>query len=171
MTKLNCKPEPVPGRINFMSMYNDITWRDKENERTCFANSATVLRYEVRFGTLVILGPGSETKWNATDTCKPGHQLSIYGTVADLCEEFGTALMDFVKTYMVMGPPESMAEPTDLFDNQRFPTNKQERSDLSIDHRERVQNLSDEEQLIKSSTDEGFCQNSCSWTILYDEGS
>ena len=36
---------------------------------------------------------------------------------------------------MVIEPSESMVEPTDLFDIQRFPTDKQERSDLLVNRK------------------------------------
>ena len=57
---------------------------------------------------------------------------------------------------MVMEPSESMLAPTDLFDIQRFPTNKQEQGNLLFNHKERAHSLSDEEQLIKLSRDAGF---------------
>ena len=31
MTELQCEPEQFPGRIIFMSMYNDIVWREQGN--------------------------------------------------------------------------------------------------------------------------------------------
>ena len=33
------EPEQFPGRIFFMSMFNDIIWRNKDNETECIANS------------------------------------------------------------------------------------------------------------------------------------
>ena len=45
-------------------------------------------------------------------TIIPVNQLSIYGAVADVCEEFGQTLIDPEKTYAVMEPSESMVAPT-----------------------------------------------------------
>ena len=57
-----------------MSIYNDIEWRNKSNERVCLANASIVGCYAKRFavGHSSFLEPGSEAKWNATDTFKPG---------------------------------------------------------------------------------------------------
>ena len=183
-----------------MSMYNDISWGDKNNERVCLANSRTVGCYARNFalGHWSFLGSGSETKWNATDILKSGgecghpicratsaldrgqskskgagrlsihfcadeatietifrtiisvNQISIYGAVADLCEEFGQTLIDSEKTYVVM-------EPFDLLDIQKqLPTDEEQQDDILLNHKESVQNLSNEEQLIKLSTDAGF---------------
>ena len=96
------------------------------------------------------------------------NQLSIHGALADLCEEFPQTLPVPDKTYFVMERSESLVAPTDLFDIQKFPTHVQEQGDLLFHHRESVQNLSDEEQLIKLSTNVGFVKTvSCSWTILH----
>ena len=127
-----------------MSMFNDITWRNKDNETECIANSTLVSFFCIKIPTrtLVILRTGSETKWYSTDQDRvaelmmikfgeSGHpvfratspfsrgtlkakevenylftsvpmgdtietvfshisvnQLSIYGAVSDLCEEY-----------------------------------------------------------------------------------
>ena len=49
MRELNCEQERFPGRIIFMSMYNDITWGNEENERSCLANSIIVGCYAKKF--------------------------------------------------------------------------------------------------------------------------
>ena len=98
-------------------------------------------------------------------------QLSIYRAVADLCEEFGQTLSDSKKTNVVTEPSESTVAPNDLFDIQRFPTNKQgKQGDLLFNHKKECRIFSNEEQLIKLRTDAGFVKNSCTCTILYDEG-
>ena len=55
-------------------MYNDIKLRHQNNGRVCLANALIVGTYARRFavGHMSFLGPSSETKWNATDTFKPG---------------------------------------------------------------------------------------------------
>ena len=216
----DCTREEFPGRIIFVSMFNDIICGNEGNELTCLENSPKVSDYARRFavGRWSFLGPGSETKRRATDSVKPagewdsvaahmlknlgqsGHpifratsaldrgqlkgngsgkksihfcageatietifrtaisanQLSIHGAVADLCEEFPQTLAGPDKTYVVEEQSELMVAPTDLYGNQKFPANELERGDPVQGHQQRVQNLSDEAQLIKLSTDAGF---------------
>ena len=70
-----------------------------------------------------------------------------------------------------MEQSESVVASDDLPNIQRpLPTNDQEKGDLLFNHNERVQNLSDEEQLIKIVYGCRFCQDSCPWTTPHDEG-
>ena len=39
------EPEQFQGRIIFMSMFNDIIWRSKDNEKECVANSTLASNY------------------------------------------------------------------------------------------------------------------------------
>ena len=39
MTEIQCELEQLPGRIIFLSVYNDIVWREKGNRSNCIANS------------------------------------------------------------------------------------------------------------------------------------
>ena len=48
------EPEQFQGRINFMSMFNDITCGNQDNETECVANSTLVSLVAKRFPTLVI---------------------------------------------------------------------------------------------------------------------
>ena len=185
MRELNCTPEDFPGSITFMSMFNDIMWRNKENELTCLEGSTMVIDYarSSARGRWSSLGPGSETKWNATDTVKTAgecdrvaelmvknfnrsdhpifrgtsaldrgqlkskgggrksvlffadaetietifrsivsaDQHSIYGAVADRCEDFHT-LIGPDKTHVIEELSESMVVPTDVYDLQKPPT-------------------------------------------------
>ena len=68
MSKMG-KPEQFQGRINIMSMFNDIKWWYKDNERECIANSTLVSLFAKRFpaGRWSFFGPGSETKWYSTN--------------------------------------------------------------------------------------------------------
>ena len=52
------EPEQFQGRIIFMSMFNDITWGNKEKKLPA--------------GRWSFLGLGSETKWCSTDKERPG---------------------------------------------------------------------------------------------------
>ena len=71
---LGCEPEQFLGRIIFMSMYNEIEWRNEDNKRVCLATAFLVATCakKLSLGHVSFLGPGSETKWNATATLKPG---------------------------------------------------------------------------------------------------
>ena len=66
------EPEQLRGRIIFMSMFNDIIWRSKDNEKECIANSILVSLFAKRFpaGRWSFLGPGSETKWSSSYSAK-----------------------------------------------------------------------------------------------------
>ena len=73
MIELQCEPEQFKGRIIFMSMYNDIVWRERGNAENCESNSREVANYARRFprGRWSFLGPGSEKKWCGTYSDKP----------------------------------------------------------------------------------------------------
>ena len=64
LSNMNINPEDFTGRIIFMSMFNDISWGSKENERECESNAKPVSMYAKRFspGRWSFLGPGSEKK-------------------------------------------------------------------------------------------------------------
>ena len=86
-------------------------------------------------------------------TIVSANQLSIYGAVADRCEEF---IPSFANTRrpIAMEKSESFA---DLLKTQRpLLTNEQAHWDMLQNHKERVENLPNDEQLIKLCTDEGF---------------
>ena len=85
----------------------------------------------------------------------PANRLSIYGAVADLCKKFQTRV-GLDKTHIVEEQSESMVAATDLYDLQNSPANELKRRDPVHNYRQRMQNLSDEAQLIKLSTDAGF---------------
>ena len=42
MKERQCDPEQLEGRIIFMTMFNDITWGEKENAEKCKSNSHEV---------------------------------------------------------------------------------------------------------------------------------
>ena len=56
------------GRINFMSMFNDISWGSKDNEQECESNANLVSIHARRISPRrwSVLGPGSEKKWYFT---------------------------------------------------------------------------------------------------------
>ena len=73
LSKISIQPEDYTGRIIFMSMFNDISWGSKDNEKECELSVQLVSIYARRFspGTWSFLGPGSEKKWYSTLECKP----------------------------------------------------------------------------------------------------
>ena len=73
MSKMG-EPEQFQGRNIFMSMFNDIIWRYKDNETECIANSTRMSLFAKRFpaGQWSFLGPGSEIKWYSTNKERPG---------------------------------------------------------------------------------------------------
>ena len=81
MNKMS-EPEDFKGRNIFMSMYYDIVCGDPHNEKVCLAHSITAeCAKKFSLGRWSFLGPGAETKWNATDTFKPGRE---WDSVAEL---------------------------------------------------------------------------------------
>ena len=66
-------PENFSGRIIFMSMFNDISWGSKDNEKECELIAQLVSIYAKRFspGQWSFLGLGSEKKWYSTHDYKP----------------------------------------------------------------------------------------------------
>ena len=49
MKEQQCGPEQFKDRIIFMSMFNDILWRETENAEKCKSNSHEVAKYALRF--------------------------------------------------------------------------------------------------------------------------
>ena len=68
LEEIQCEPEQFNDRIIFMSMYNDMVWREKGNTEKCEFNSRTVANQARRFhrGQWSFLGPGSEKEWCGT---------------------------------------------------------------------------------------------------------
>ena len=73
MSKMTIQPEDVTGRIIFMSMFNDISWKSKDNKQECELSAQLVSIFAKRFspGRWSFLGLGSEKKWYSTLACKP----------------------------------------------------------------------------------------------------
>ena len=73
LSKMSEKPEEFTGRIIFVSMFNDISWRSQDNEQECNADADLVSIYAKRFspGRWSFLGPGSEKKWCSTHIDRP----------------------------------------------------------------------------------------------------
>ena len=81
-------------------------------------------------------------------------QLSFYGAVVDLCEEF---LAPLAGTGRLAAMDKSDSTVKTALNIQRpLLTNEQAQGDLLQNHKERVANLPNDEQLIKLCTDAGF---------------
>ena len=59
-------PEQFQGRIIFMSMFNDITWRSEDNEKECSANNRTLVipRTWIRSKVVFYLQRMSQGEWD-----------------------------------------------------------------------------------------------------------
>ena len=73
LSNVSTEPEDVKGRIIFMSMFSDISWGSKENERECELSAQLVSIYARRFspGRWSFLGLVPEKKWYSTHEYKP----------------------------------------------------------------------------------------------------
>ena len=73
LLRLGETPENSTGRITFMSMFNDISWGSKDNEKECESNAQLVSLLAKSFGAAQwsFLGPGSEKKWYSISEDSP----------------------------------------------------------------------------------------------------
>ena len=73
LSNLCIKPEDFTGRIIFMSMFNEISWGSKENERECELSAQLVSMYAKRCspGKWSFFAPGSDKKWYSALERKP----------------------------------------------------------------------------------------------------
>ena len=73
LSRLSVTPDNFTGRIIFMSMFNDISWGSKDNERERELSAQLVSMSATRFspGKWSLLGLGSEIKWYSTHEYKP----------------------------------------------------------------------------------------------------
>ena len=73
LLRLNETPENFTGRIILMSMFNDISWGSKDNEKECESNAQLVSLFARRFGKgqWSFIGPGSEKKWYSISEDSP----------------------------------------------------------------------------------------------------
>ena len=70
---MSVQPEDFTGRINFMSMFNDISWGSPDNEQECESHAQLVSLFVKRFGARQwsFLGPGSEKQWYSISDDSP----------------------------------------------------------------------------------------------------
>ena len=82
LSRLGESPETFTGRILFMSMFNDISCDNKDNEEECLANAKVVSIFAKKFGIgqWSFIGPGSEKKWYSMEENSP---QGIWDHIAD----------------------------------------------------------------------------------------
>ena len=82
-------PENLTGRIIFMSMFNDISWGSRDNEKECESNAQLVSLFAKKFGIgqWSYLDPGSEKKWYSISADSP--QGDWYTMAEKMMLEFG----------------------------------------------------------------------------------
>ena len=85
LSKMSENPEEFTGRIIFISMLNDISWRSQDNEQECELSAHLVSIYARRFspGRWSFLGLGSEKKWYSNHVSKPQGEWDIVGEIDD----------------------------------------------------------------------------------------
>ena len=73
LLRLSETPENFTGRIIFMSMFNDISWRSRDNMKECESSAQLVSLLAKRFGARQwsFIGPGSEKKWYSISEDSP----------------------------------------------------------------------------------------------------
>ena len=213
-------PENFTGRIIFMSMFNDISFGSKDDEKECLANAKLVSLYTKRCGKgrCSYIGLGSEKKWycisedssqgvwdnmaermllelaesgcpifHATSPLSRGrlkskghgklsmhyaadlktietifrilvsaNQLSLYGAIAEICEECETFHERTVRSVVMVQSNSSLVLSvikTEVLLDCDDPANK----DLLLQQfGERIEKLSQQDKLSKICMDAGF---------------
>ena len=74
LSSLGQSPETFPGRILFMSMFNDISCDRYDNKDECLKNAEFVKTFAGRFGIgqWSFIGPGCEKKWCPSENSPQG---------------------------------------------------------------------------------------------------
>ena len=73
LSRLSVHPENFTGRIIFMSMFYDISWGSKDNEKECESSAQLVSLHakQISPGQWSFFGPGKEKKWYSTNEYSP----------------------------------------------------------------------------------------------------
>ena len=70
----NIRREKFSDRIVFMSMFNDIELKRKDDEDSCALTSRKIKEYASKFNDGAFLGPGEESKWYQGYASEKGHK-------------------------------------------------------------------------------------------------
>ena len=79
MEALGCNAEQFQGRIIFMSVYNDLTWEDLQNEQVCLDNS-TSMWLNMQRSSLQVIGHFSDQDQKLNGTRQTLSSLEENGT-------------------------------------------------------------------------------------------
>ena len=220
LLRLSVTPENFSGRIIFMSMFNDISWRSKDNKIECESYAKLVSLLPRRFGAgqWSFVGPGSGKKWYSISEDSPqgewdkmaekmmltfaesGHpvfratsplsrgqlkskgcgklsihycanqdtittifrtitsvnQLSLYGAVAEMCEEY-ESFHDRTGKPVVGGQSSSSFVPSVTKTNVPLDNDDCAHKEFLLQkYGERIEKLSQQDRLSKFCTDAGL---------------
>ena len=220
LLRLGETPENFTRRIIFMSMFDDISWGSRDNEKECESNAQLFSLFAKRFGAgqWSFLGPGSEKKWYSISEDSPqgvwdntaermlvefaesgcpifrvtsplsrgrlkskGHgklsihyaadletietifriiisanQLSLYGAVAEICEEY-ESLHERTRRPDEMGQSSSSFVPSVIKTDVPLDSDDPVTQDLLLQqYGERIEKLSQQDKLSKLCMDAGF---------------
>ena len=220
LSRLSVEPENFTGRTIFMSIFNDISWRSKDNEKECESSAQLVSLFAKRFGAghWSFFGPGSEKMWYAISEYSPQgewdkiaekmmvtlaesvhpvfratsplsrgvlkskgggklsihycadpatietvlrtiisvNQLSFYGAVAQICEEYET-FHDRTGQPVVRGKSSSSFVPSVIKTEVPLDCDDLARKHLLLQqYGERIEKLSQQDKLSKFCMDAGF---------------
>ena len=133
LSDLGEAPETFTGRFLFMSMFNDISCVKKDNEEECVADQKTI---ETIFRIIVF-----------------ANQLSLYGAVANMCEEFESL-------YDRSGQPDVLMGQSTVFSEIKTEVplqneNPSHQNLLLQQYEERIKLLSQENKVSKFCMDAG----------------
>ena len=107
--------------------------------------------------------------WNFFRTIVSVNQLSIYGAVSDVCEEYSACQTRTGRPVMV-GQSDPLFEPAKFLITTPTPsTEVPAQEDLLQKYKERVERLSQQDRLMKICNDAGFLKTVERRTILHDK--
>ena len=99
-----------------------------------------------------------------------GNQLSVYGTVADMCEDCDTC-HDGARQFVVEGQSNPLFVPSVMKTHIPLTDDlaRQEEEDLLQRYQERIEKLSQQDGVSKFCTDTGFLTTAEVKTVFHDE--
>ena len=134
-----------------------------ESGHTVFRGTSPLSR-----GTIKSKG-GRDTIETVFRTIFSGNQLSIYGAVSDLCEEYSACQTRTVRPVLAR-QSDPLSEPAKLFITTPAPSIEiPAQENLLLKYKERVERLSEQDRVIKICIDAGFLKNTWSRTVLRDK--
>ena len=75
--KIERNTREITGRIIFMSMFNDISWGSKDNEKECESNAQLVSLFAKRFGAGQGHSSGLDQRKSGTLSVKTAHKENM----------------------------------------------------------------------------------------------